>query len=99
MYDADTYHDIIDWEKETLTEPPLTYSLTDDELKHIVEEPLNVPPYKSHTQSVERAIRQVSIASGLVYDIDSARGMIRSKLSSIAQYKKADTRTQLLNMI
>ena len=99
LYDADTYHDIIDWEKETLTEPPLTYSLTDDELKHIVEEPLNVPPYKSHTQSVERAIRQVSIASGLVYDIDSACGLIRYKLSSIAQYKKADTRTQLLNML
>ena len=99
LYDADTYHDIIDWEKETLTEPPLTYNLSDDELVHIVEEPLNVPPYRSHTQSVERAIRQVSIASTQAYDIDSHRGIIKSKLKSIGQYKKGDTRAQLLKML
>ena len=99
LYNADTYHEIIDWEKETLTEPPLTYCLTDDELMHIAEEPLNVPPYRSHTQSVERAIRLVTNASTQVYGIDSVRGLIKSKVSSRQKYKKADTRAQLLKLL
>ena len=99
LYDADTYHEIIDWEKETLTEPPLTYNYTDIDLTHIVEEPLNLPPYRSHTQSVDRAVRQVSIVSTQSYDLKSQRGIIKSKLKSIGEYKKGDTRKQLLKML
>ena len=99
LYNATSYHELIDWEKETLTEPPLTYSLTDDMLKKINDEPFNVLPYISHTQSVERAIKLVTTASGLVYGLDSARGFIKSQISSRNKYKKCDTKYELVKML
>ena len=36
LYDADCYHELIDWEKETMTEPPLTFNLSEADLKGIV---------------------------------------------------------------
>ena len=42
-YDADNYHSLIDWESLQLTEPPLTYDLTNDDLDKIIDEPLTLP--------------------------------------------------------
>ena len=81
-YDADNYHSLIDWESLQLTEPPLTYDLTNDDLDKIIEEPLTLPPYRSHTQSVERAVKLVTDVSGKVYGLLAAQGYIKSKMSS-----------------
>ena len=91
-YDADDYHSIIDWESLQLTEPPLTYHLTNDELDKIIDEALTLPPYRSHTQSVERAIKVVSDASGKVYGLAAQQGYIKSKISSRQLYKKMTLR-------
>ena len=98
-YDADNYHTMIDWESETLTEPPLTYELTDDDLDLIKEEPLTLPPYRSHTQSVERAVKLVSNASGQVYGLESTRGYIKAQIASRKLYKKCDSKTELIKMV
>ena len=90
---------MIDWNAETLTEPPLTYHLTDDEINHIVDEPLSVPPYRAHTQSIERAVKLVTEASGQVYELESARGFIRSQVASRQLYIKADSRKELIKMV
>lgn len=39
------YYDMIDWETELKTEPPLSPSLTDDEVLHTRKKPLNVPKW------------------------------------------------------
>ena len=98
-YDADNYHSLIDWESLQLTEPPLTYDLTNDDLDKIIEEPLTLPPYRSHTQSVERAVKLVTDASGKVYGLAAAQGYIRSKISSRQLYKKCDTKKELVKML
>ena len=63
LYDAEHYYEMIDWEAEVLTEPPLTYRLSDDEIREVATEPLTFPSYNSHTQSIERAIKNVTNAS------------------------------------
>ena len=98
-YDADNYYTMIDWESLQLTEPPLTYHLSNEELDLIVDEALTLPPYRSHTQSVERAVKCVSDASGKVYGLVAARGYIKSKISSRQLYNKCDTKTELIKML
>ena len=98
LYDADNYHSMIDWQTEPLTEPPLTYHLTNAELDTIIDEALTLPPYRSHTQSVERAVKLVSDASGKVYGLVAAQGYIRSKISSRQLYRKCDSKTELIKM-
>ena len=63
MFDARDWDDIIDWEKICITEPALTATLTDEEIKNIKEKPLDVPRYPNHTQSVERCVKLVTDAS------------------------------------
>ena len=97
-YDADNYHSMIDWESLQLTEPPLTYHLSNDELELLIDEALTLAPYRSHTQSVERAVKVVTDASGKVYGLVAAQGYIRSKISSRQLYKKCDTKKELIKM-
>ena len=97
-FDADNYHSMIDWDSLLLTEPPLTYNHSDDELKLIIDEAITLPPYRSHTQSVERAVKMVTDASGKVYGLVAAQGYIRAKISSRQLYRKCDTKTELIKM-
>ncbi|KAG7175663.1 hypothetical protein Hamer_G031229, partial [Homarus americanus] len=48
-------------------EPPLTTSLTSQELRNLKETPMQVPKWPSHTQSVERCVKMVTEAAGHVY--------------------------------
>ena len=99
LYDAEHYYEMIDWEAEVLTEPPLTYRLSDDEIREVATEPLTFPSYNSHTQSIERAIKNVTNASSRVSDIDGCRGLIRSQISSRRLHDKSDTKTDLVKML
>ncbi|KAG7175585.1 hypothetical protein Hamer_G032000, partial [Homarus americanus] len=47
--------------------PPLTTSLTSQELRNLKETPMQVPKWPSHTQSVERCVKMVTEAAGHVY--------------------------------
>ena len=58
-FQAETYVDLIDWEAECLSEPPLTWNKTDEEILSFKETPFAVPKYPCHTQAVERAVRLV----------------------------------------
>ena len=99
IYDADSYDKMIDWDLTPLTEPPLTFHITDDNLHHIIDEPLSVPPYRAHTQSVERLIKLVSDASAQVYGLEATRGLIRAKVASRKLYKKCDTLKELSKIV
>ena len=50
---------MINWDKETCTEPPLTMDNSLDSIMEYIGSPLNLPPYPNHTQAVERMVRVV----------------------------------------
>ncbi|KAG7165883.1 hypothetical protein Hamer_G011781, partial [Homarus americanus] len=58
--------ELVDLSLEVL-EPPLTTSLTSQELRNLKETPMQVPKWPSHTQSVERCVKMVTEATGHVY--------------------------------
>ena len=53
--EAQNYCDLIDWEQEVLTEPPLTIGLSIEEIRN-----LERPDFMCHTQDVERLVHLVS---------------------------------------
>lgn len=86
---APHYTDIIVWHDSqiTVTEPPLTKSLSAEALKEIVENGLetkeNIAPlFPCHTQAVERCIKLVTEASGAVCGEEKRDVFIRARLSS-----------------
>ena len=87
-FQAETYVDLIDWEAECLSEPPLTWNKTDEEILSFKETPFAVPKYPCHTQAVERAVRLVSEASAAVVGKEARNGFIRqSKRAPYVQDK------------
>ena len=63
-------------------EPPLTTHLTDAQLQEIVENPMNVPDWPSHTQSVERCVKMVTEAASKVFSHEKREGFIRGQFVS-----------------
>jgi hypothetical protein len=59
LYDAVSYDEMIDMQKEDPFEPPYTRNLSDQEIKQLVDSPLIVP-VPHHMQHVERAIRVIT---------------------------------------
>ena len=63
-FEAEMYFDMINWQKVNLTEPPLTSSISDDEINHLIssKEKKNFPHLPCHTQAVERCVKLVTEA-------------------------------------
>ncbi len=73
------------------TEPPFTLNMSEDDLKRIINNPLQVPKYKCHTQMVERAVKEVTRVSANVIDPDKRSSMVKSTLVHRAKYPKLDS--------
>ena len=58
--------ELIDW-SDGLHEPPLTCKSTTAEVKKFVDEPMQVPPWHCHAQSIERCVKQITEAAGKVH--------------------------------
>ncbi|KAG7172364.1 hypothetical protein Hamer_G031161, partial [Homarus americanus] len=67
--------ELVDLSLEVL-EPPLTTSLTSQELRNLKETPMQVPKWPSHTQSVERCVKMVTEAAGHVYSHERREGYL-----------------------
>lgn len=82
-FDANNYHDLVNWDDSVITSPPVLGNFSDDELLTMIEEgPLPVPKLPCHSQAVERTVKEVSRVSSKVYGHDSRHGMIVSTLRS-----------------
>ena len=57
---AKIYVDLVDWEKEQKTEPPLTMGLSEETILSALEKPLKLTSYPNHTQTVERTVPVVT---------------------------------------
>jgi hypothetical protein len=82
-FDARDYIELIDWRACSLSEPPATKSLSDDDLEGFVrsgETPvIQFPRFPCHTQAVERCVKAVTEASRAVIGQEARDGFIRAR--------------------
>ena len=77
-WNAQSIRDIHDW--ADTTEPLITTSIPTPELDKFIETPLRIPKYPSHTQSCERAVKEVTRASAHVFGAERRDGFIRATM-------------------
>ena len=75
-------NELVDLACDDVTEPPLTSKLTTAIVRKFIEQPMEVPDWSSHTQSVERCVKMVTDAAAHVYSHDRREGYIRSQVIS-----------------
>ena len=90
--------ELIDW-TEGATEPPLTCSLTTQEVRGFIATPMKVPAWPSHTQSVERLVKRVTEASAHVFSHERRDGFIRSQEASSELMPRNRSKQDLMNFI
>ena len=79
--EAITLSQLIDW-SSGVSEPPLTCSLTTAEIKAFVGNPMVVPNWPSHTQSVERCVKMTTEAASYVYSHERRDHYIKGQMVS-----------------
>ena len=81
-FDADMYETLINWSKESVTEPPVMTMMSNDELTGLIVAEMTpsvlFPKFPCHTQAVERCVKVVTEASAVVCDEKSRDGFIRT---------------------
>lgn len=96
-FDAEDYIDLIDWQSTTITEPPLISSFSKEEIESIVHlgnsdrKEFKIP---SHTQAVERIVKEVTEASKHVCGVQERDGFIRSRLLDRKYLPQFETKRQ-----
>ena len=75
---ATSLTNLIYWDRERLHEPPLTCSLTKQELIKLLDHPMKVPYFPCHGQCVERVVKQVTKASAAVHGEERRDGFVRA---------------------
>ena len=55
-WQADSYHSMINWNEEFRTEPPFIASLSDEELLHIINTPLEVPKWPNKNKQLKEQL-------------------------------------------
>ena len=63
QWKAKSWEEVIDWKKVKVIEPYLLQKKTDEEISAALKQPLDLPHYSLHSQSVERAVKLVSTSS------------------------------------
>lgn len=87
--------DLIDWQSTIITEPPLVTDVTYDELELIAKTGVsNMDEFKipSHTQAVERIVKEVTEASKCVCGSKERDGYIRSRLQDRKELPTYETK-------
>lgn len=97
-FNADEYFDIIDWQKCLLTEPPVTKSLSDEELESLIQNEstavVEFPRFPCHTQAVERCVKSVTEAATAVVGQEARDGFILARLNARAIMPTFETKCE-----
>jgi len=101
-FEAAAYHEMIDWSKTPITEPPLLKHLTDEELDVNIRTAAQLTEnisFPCHTQAVERLIRLVSEASEKVFGHEARENYVRAKLQSREEKPEFETKRQYVTRL
>lgn len=96
-FEAEDYIDLIDWQFTTVTEPSLITNLSKQEIELIVDSGTsdrNEFKIPSHTQAVERIVKEVTAASKHVCGFKERDAFIRSRLLDRKYLPKFETKRQ-----
>ena len=96
--EATSLMEMIDWDSENVTEPVFTSSLSLEELDKIRDSPMNEPDYPLHSQSCERAVKQVTEASGSVCGWERRDGFVRARMESRELIPVFKSKQDLVNL-
>ena len=91
-FQAVDYFDLIDFDTEPCTEPPLTMDFDLDTLMGAFREPIILPPYPSNTQAVERMVRVVTEVANKRAGYSARHRMILKLLESRKKVPKFNTK-------
>lgn len=95
-FDCTDYTAMIDWSTVSVTDPPITMSISDDDPREFIREPttpvVTFNRYPCHTQAVERCIKVVTEASQSVCGENRRDGFIRTRLESRAKMPVFETK-------
>ncbi|CAH1113273.1 unnamed protein product [Psylliodes chrysocephalus] len=83
-FEAEYYINLTDWQKCTITESPLVMKLSDNCLQQLItgKETIIIDLFPCHTQTVEKCVKTVTVASLKVCGEISREGYIRTKLEA-----------------
>ena len=79
-WNASLVWEIQDW--ANATEPLITASISTKDLAQFLTAPMNLPKIPGHTQSCERAVKEVTHASACVFGAERRDGFIRARVKS-----------------
>ena len=102
---------LISWDTD-VHEPVFTAKLSTEEVKNLIDTPLTPPYYPSHTQSTERAVRQVlhfyfvhilhplqvTEAAASVAGFEAMHGFVLARQASRAAIPKIGTKQDMLSL-
>ena len=91
---AQSYVELIDWDKAQKTEPPLTKQMSKEDILSVLEAPLKLPSYPCHTQDVERLIPVVTESCLQKVGYSARHGWILSTMESRKLVPKFDSKKQ-----
>ena len=94
---ATSIRDMQDW--SNAYEPLTTTSIPSNQLSQFFDTPLTLPKIPSHTQSCERAVKEVTVASEKVFGEERRDGYIRARMESRELMPMMETKAQLSAMI
>ena len=75
--DATCLQNLIVWDPMKTNEPVLTHQLSEEDLKMIVQTPMEVGLYPVHGQGVERCVREVTAALEAVFGQDRRDWLVK----------------------
>ena len=96
-FDAPCYSQLISWQEvPTVTEPPLTRNISEDELEELImtKSKKQFDTMPCHTQAVERCVKLVTEASSSVCGSESRDGFIRARIESRKKMPTFNTKNQ-----
>ena len=97
--EATTLKDLINWTKEECFEPVETCSMTKEELKVLVDQPMEVPKYSCHTQSTERVVQQVKAAASKAVGFTRRDGYVRARAEHRQMMAAFTSKKSILHMM
>ena len=94
VFESTDYVNMINWQENEITEPPLCKKLTNTEIENNIRNKTLIcfPALPSHTQAVERTVKLVTDASQKVIGRENRDGHINALLTSRSKLPKFNTK-------
>ena len=90
--------DLISWE-DNVFEPIFTCSLSPDSIREFLDRAMEVPYMPVHGQSMERLVKQVTVACESVFGYEARDGFIRARAASRLMIPKNTTKKDFVRMV